>query len=131
MKVMVGLARILSLALLIAALSPARDLKMRATAYSRHGRTATGAKTGRGVIAADPRVLPLGSKVKLKGAGRYSGTYVVADTGRRIRGRKIDVFVPSRREALRFGKRPVRVKVLKRPRRPERVYMAATSRRGR
>lgn len=124
------LTRFALAALLFCLVSPARDLKMRATAYSRHGRTASGARARRGVIAADPRVLPLGSKVKVKNAGRYSGTYVVGDTGRRIRGRKIDVFIPSRREALRFGKRPVRVRILKRPRRRKRVYLTANRRRG-
>jgi 3D (Asp-Asp-Asp) domain-containing protein len=94
-----------------------KDLKMHATAYAKHGRTASGTKARRGVIAADPRVLPLGSKVKVKGAGGYSGVYRVEDTGRRIRGHKIDVFIPSHREARKFGKRRVRVKVLKRARR--------------
>jgi rare lipoprotein A len=93
------------------------EMDMSATAYAQHGRTASGTRARRGVIAADPRVLPLGSKVKVKGAGRYSGVYRVEDTGRRIRGRKIDVFIPSHREARKFGRRSVRVKVLKRARR--------------
>jgi 3D (Asp-Asp-Asp) domain-containing protein len=93
-----------------------REWKMRATAYAQRGRTATGTRTRRGVVAADPRVLPLGSRVRIRGAGRYSGVYRVEDTGRHIRGRKIDVFLPSDREARRFGRRAVRVKVLRRAR---------------
>ena len=90
----------------------ARSVPMKATAYAHHGTTKSGAKTRRGVIAADPRVLPLGTKVKVENAGPYSGHYVVKDTGKKIKGRKIDVFMPSRREARRFGKKDVRVKVV-------------------
>jgi 3D (Asp-Asp-Asp) domain-containing protein len=86
---------------------------MRATAYSLHGRTATGAKTHRGIVAADPRVLPPGSKVKIKNAGRYSGTYRVGDTGSAVHGRKIDIYTPSEQAARRFGNREVEVKVVK------------------
>jgi 3D (Asp-Asp-Asp) domain-containing protein len=91
---------------------------MRATAYSLHGRTATGAKPNRGIVAADPRVLPPGSKVQVRNAGRLSGTYRVGDTGGAVRGRKIDIYTPSKQTARRFGARQVQVKVLKRaPRR--------------
>jgi 3D (Asp-Asp-Asp) domain-containing protein len=45
-------------------------------------------------------------------AGSYSGEYLVADTGGAIRGRKIDVWVPSTREALRFGRRSIKLTVL-------------------
>ncbi|HEY9284568.1 MAG TPA: 3D domain-containing protein, partial [Pyrinomonadaceae bacterium] len=65
----------------------------------------------RGLIAADRRVLPLGTRVRLE-AGGYSGEYVVADTGGLVRGRKIDIWVPSNREAMRFGRRPVKLTVL-------------------
>jgi len=82
-----------------------------ATAYCLKGRTASGASAQAGMIAADPRVLPLGTVVHLQ-AGRYTGTYTVTDTGGRIKGRIIDVYVPSYREALQFGRRPVKIKVL-------------------
>jgi len=85
---------------------------MKATAYARQGTTSSGARTQRGVIAADPNVLPLGTKVKVENAGRYSGRYVVKDTGRKIKGRKIDLFIPSRREAKEFGRKDVKVKVV-------------------
>jgi peptidoglycan DL-endopeptidase CwlO len=82
-----------------------------ATAYCLKGRTASGSGVRRGIIAADPRVLPLGTKVYMS-AGQYSGTYVVADTGGKIKGRKIDLWVPSQSEAIRFGRRKVSIKVL-------------------
>ena len=82
-----------------------------ATAYSLRGRTASGLPVGKGLIAADPRVLPLGSRVKLE-AGPYSGEYIVADTGGLVRGKRIDIWTPSSREAMRFGRRTVKLTVL-------------------
>jgi 3D (Asp-Asp-Asp) domain-containing protein len=62
-----------------------------ATAYSVTGITTSGEWTHRHVVAADPSVLPIGSRVKIKHAGRYSGEYVVEDTGAKIEGRKLDI----------------------------------------
>ena len=86
-----------------------------ATAYSLRGRTASGRNVARGIIAADRRVLPLGTRVRLD-AGSYSGEYLVADTGGLVRGRKIDIWVPSTAEAMRFGRRGVKLTVLSQPR---------------
>lgn len=83
----------------------------RATAYCLRGRTATGGGVRRGIVAADPRVLPMGSRVQLN-AGAYSGSYVVTDTGGRIKGRILDIWVPSCSEAIRFGRRTVHVTVM-------------------
>ena len=111
----------LTLALLVAALPLSseqrkirhrRPVAMEATAYAQHGVTKSGAHTRRGIIAADPRVLPIGTKVKVENAGAHSGNYVVKDTGRKIKGRKIDIFMPSRREAKQFGRKDVKVRVL-------------------
>ena len=82
-----------------------------ATAYSLPGRTASGRPVGKGVIAADPRVLPFGTRVRIE-AGPYSGEYVVADAGSGVKGRKIDVWVPTYREACHFGRRNVKLTVL-------------------
>ena len=82
-----------------------------ATAYSLRGRTASGVNVSHGIIAADPRVLPLGSRVRLE-AGAWSGEYLVADTGGAIRGRKIDIWTSSSREAMRFGRRKVKLTIL-------------------
>lgn len=88
-----------------------------ATAYALRGRTASGKPVARGLIAADRRVLPIGTRVRLE-AGSYSGEYTVADTGGAVRGRKIDIWMPSTHEAMRFGRRPVKLTVLTRVRRP-------------
>jgi len=82
-----------------------------ATAYSLRGRTASGRLVAKGLIAADPRHLPLGSRVRLE-AGTYSGEYLVADTGTLVRGRRIDIWTPTSREAMRFGRRVVKLTVL-------------------
>ena len=82
-----------------------------ATAYSLRGRTASGRPVAKGLIAADPRHLPLGSRVRLV-AGAYSGDYLVADTGSLVRGKRIDIWTPTSREAMRFGRRTVKLTVL-------------------
>jgi 3D (Asp-Asp-Asp) domain-containing protein len=82
-----------------------------ATAYSLRGKTASGRPVAKGLIAADPRVLPLGSRVRLE-AGFFSGDYLVADTGGAVRGKRIDIWTPSTREAFRFGRRTVKLTVL-------------------
>lgn len=79
-----------------------------ATAYCLRGKTAMGHGVRKGLIAADPRVLRLGSKVQL-GAGAHSGEYLVSDTGGRIKGRKIDIWMASCAEARRFGRRTIQV----------------------
>lgn len=79
-----------------------------ATAYCLQGRTAMGHGVRRGIIAADPRVLKLGSKVVVN-AGAWSGTYLVSDTGGGIKGKKIDIWVPGCAEARKFGRRTVQV----------------------
>jgi len=84
--------------------------KFTATAYALPGRTASGHGVRRGLIAAD-RSLPLGTRVRLN-AGSYSGEYTVADRGSRVRGRIIDIWVPSNSEAMRFGRRPVKLTIL-------------------
>jgi len=82
-----------------------------ATAYCLKGRTAMGHGVRRGVIAADPRILRLGSRINL-GAGAYSGEYLVSDTGGAVKGRKIDIWMPSCAEARRFGRRTVSINPL-------------------
>ena len=85
-----------------------------ASAYSVTGTTASGMQARPGIVAADPAVLPLGTRIRVLGAGSYSGIYVVADTGRGISGREIDIFIPDLGKANRFGRRRVRVEVLER-----------------
>ena len=82
-----------------------------ATCYSLRGRMANGTPVHRGAIAADPRVLPLGTRVYVS-AGNLSGEYVVKDTGGAIKGRRIDIWVPSTGQAMNFGRRTVQLTVL-------------------
>ena len=88
--------------------------KYNATAYAVDGETASGAQTKAGrTVAGDPDVLPLGTKIQVKGAGPYSGVYMVHDSGRKIQGREIDIFMDSAAEAKKFGKKQVMVRVLR------------------
>jgi 3D (Asp-Asp-Asp) domain-containing protein len=86
----------------------------RATAYSLKGKTEAGNRAADGIVAADPRILPLGSRIRVDDAGPYSGNYVVTDTGRKIRGHHIDLFIANHAAAKRFGKKTVRVVILER-----------------
>jgi 3D (Asp-Asp-Asp) domain-containing protein len=83
-----------------------------ATAYAQKGITASGQRVHRHVIAADPDILPIGTRIKIKRAGRYSGEYVVADTGDNIQGRRLDIYLPSVVACKKFGVKPVKVKIV-------------------
>ncbi len=80
-----------------------------------YGITATGARAGYGIVAVDPRVIPLGSKLYIESAdGSYVyGSAVAADTGGAIKGNRIDLCFNTRAEAIRFGRRAVKVYILK------------------
>ncbi len=85
-----------------------------ATAYCHDGRTASGAETRGGIVAADPGVLPIGTEIRVSGLTRgHDGVYRVLDTGARVRGRRIDLFMESCAEAKRFGKQAVHVAIVK------------------
>jgi 3D (Asp-Asp-Asp) domain-containing protein len=88
-------------------------MRMHATAYCRHGTTKSGLPAQRGVVAADTRQLPMGTRLRVMAPGEpYAGAYTVLDTGAKIKGRKLDIFMPSCRSARRFGKRSVHVRIL-------------------
>jgi 3D (Asp-Asp-Asp) domain-containing protein len=92
------------------------QMTVSATAYCIAGITQSGARTRRGILAADPRVLPLGTVVRVSGLPRrYNGTYTVADTGKAVKGREIDIFISDCDAAKRFGRQDARVRVLRRP----------------
>jgi 3D (Asp-Asp-Asp) domain-containing protein len=100
---------VLMLGLLIVNAPPMRFV---ATADSVAGVTAKGTVTHEGIVAADPAILPLGSVITVSGAGAYSGTYVVTDTGSRVVGRHIDIYMPSHLEAKQFGRKHVVVRIV-------------------
>ncbi len=85
----------------------ARTLTVVATAYALRGMTAVGSPVGHGVVAVDPAVIPLGSRLTVPGYG----SAVAADTGPAVRGARIDVWFPSVRQAHAWGKRTVTVTV--------------------
>src|SRR5882672_4228160 len=84
-----------------------------ATAYSVEGTGASGKWSHPGTVAADRKVLPLNSRIRIYGAGRYSGDYTVEDTGGKVDGQHIDIYMPSHAEAKKFGRQRVKVVVLK------------------
>ena len=80
-----------------------------ATAYTHTGnRTASGTIARVGVIAVDPKVIPMGTKVYVEGYG-----YAIAeDTGGAIKGNKIDIFLDTRGECINWGRRNVTIYIL-------------------
>lgn len=100
-----------------AAPSGGKEMYMEATAYTAYcngcsGLTATGidlrSNPNLKVIAVDPSVIPLGSKVWVEGYG----TAVAGDTGGAIKGNRIDLFVSSKEQAYRFGRKQVKIRVI-------------------
>lgn len=85
-----------------------------ATAYGTlSGITATGKAIDYGMIAVDPRVIPLGTKVYLTGSWGDMGVHSAEDTGGSIKGNKIDVYLGDDYNLLRqFGRRSMRVYIL-------------------
>ena len=82
-----------------------RTLQVSSTGYSLPGRTATGIPVGWGVIAVDPAVIPLGTRLTIPGYGEG----VAADTGSAVRGATIDLWFPSLGQARAWGRRTVTI----------------------
>jgi len=80
-----------------------------AACYGCSGNTASGARAGHGVVAVDPHLIPLGTRLFIPGYGRA----VAGDTGGSIVGHRIDLGFNDTGDAMRFGRRPVTVYVLK------------------
>ncbi len=76
-----------------------RQIEAKVTAYALPGTTATGMPVGYGIIAVDPRVIPLGTRLYVPGYGEG----IAADTGSAVKGNVVDVWLPSRDEALDWG----------------------------
>ncbi|WP_271853624.1 LysM peptidoglycan-binding domain-containing protein [Planococcus maritimus] len=94
-----------------------KEMTVSATAYTAYcagcsGITRTGidlrSNPNQKVIAVDPSVIPLGSKVWVEGYG----TAIAGDTGGAIKGNKIDVFIPTQSEALKWGRKNITIKIL-------------------
>ena len=93
---------------------PRSRLLFSATAYCKGSTTASGVNVRSGIAAADPDLLPVGSVLEVDAPGsRYDGVYTVMDTGPRVQGRHVDLYMWSCHEALRFGRASVRLNVLR------------------
>jgi 3D (Asp-Asp-Asp) domain-containing protein len=89
-------------------------IRMEATAFTNDAHpTAAGTVAHEGIVAADPAVLPLGSRIRIARAGIYNGVYTVTDTGNKINGRHIDIYIADRAAAKEFGKKIVLVRLLR------------------
>ncbi len=93
---------------------PGSQLQFNATAYCKGTTTASGVNVRTGIAAADASLLPVGSVLNVAtGDDRYNGVYTVMDTGPKVQGRSLDLYMWSCHEALRFGRREVQVTVLR------------------
>ncbi len=93
-----------------------KEITVKATAYTASckncsGITATGLNLKKNpnlkVISVDPKVIPLGSKVFVPGYGEA----IAGDKGSSVKGNKIDVFIPSQKQAIQWGNKTVKIKV--------------------
>ena len=94
-----------SIAVLAAPTNGARTLTVSSTGYALRGRTATGMQTAPGVVAVDPAVIPLGTRLTIPGYG----TGIAADTGGAVHGNVIDLWFPTTAQALAWGRRTVTI----------------------
>ena len=82
-------------------------LKVDAVAYYLPGKTALGVPVGKGVVAVDPKLIPLGTKLHVPGYGPG----LAADVGYAIKGRVIDLWFPSTAKARTWGRRTVTITI--------------------
>ena len=85
----------------------AYQLKVDAVAYYLPGSTALGVPVGRGVVAVDPKLIPLGTKLQVPGYGPG----LAADVGYAIKGRIIDLWFPTTAKARKWGRRTVTITI--------------------
>src|SRR5437762_10953409 len=86
-----------------------------ATAYCSGTITASGIRVREGIAATDPSLVPIGSVIRVSGLERrYNGVYTVMDTGAKIRGRRLDLYLRDCDAAIRFGRRPATVSIVRR-----------------
>jgi 3D (Asp-Asp-Asp) domain-containing protein len=88
-----------------------KTMRLAATAYCHSGTTRSGERTRVGAVAADPRVLPIGTVLRIYPHRR---TYTVTDTGSGVKGRELDIYMPSCLKARAFGRRRIRVEIVQR-----------------
>jgi 3D (Asp-Asp-Asp) domain-containing protein len=84
-------------------------LTVDAVAYHLRGKTASGLPCAKGVVAVDPRLIPLGTRIFVPGYGPA----VAADVGVAIKGRIIDVWMPTHAAARKWGRKRITITVYK------------------
>jgi 3D (Asp-Asp-Asp) domain-containing protein len=87
--------------------SGGRTMTVSSTGYALPGRTATGIPVGWGVVAVDPSVIRLGTRMTIPGYGEG----VAADTGSAVRGATIDLWFPTLAQALAWGRRTITITI--------------------
>jgi 3D (Asp-Asp-Asp) domain-containing protein len=95
---------------------PAAGMRLRftATAYCKGTTTASGVNVRTGIAAADPDLLPVGTVIQVDRLGdKYNGIYTVLDTGPKVHGRHVDIYMWSCHEALELGRKPIQITVLR------------------
>ncbi len=93
---------------------PGTTLLFGATAYCKGTTTTSGVNVRSGIAAADPDLLPVGSVIQVDGPGtRNDGVYTIMDTGPKVQGRHLDLYMWSCTEALAFGRQGVKIVVLR------------------
>jgi 3D (Asp-Asp-Asp) domain-containing protein len=93
---------------------PGSTLQFNATAYCKGTTTASGVNVRSGIAAGDPDLLPVGSVIQVDAPStRYDGVYTIMDTGPKVQGRHLDLYMWSCTEALKFGRIGVKVVVLR------------------
>ena len=93
---------------------PGSRLKFSATAYCKGTTTASGVNVRTGIAAADPDILPVGSVIQVDRLGeKYNGIYTIMDTGPKVQGRHVDIYMWSCNEALELGRRNMQITILR------------------
>jgi 3D (Asp-Asp-Asp) domain-containing protein len=97
-----------------AAPTPGARLRFTATAYCKGTTTASGVNVRTGIAAADPDILPVGSVIQVDRLGeKYNGIYTIMDTGPKVQGRHVDIYMWSCHEALALGRQTMQIVVLR------------------
>jgi 3D (Asp-Asp-Asp) domain-containing protein len=93
---------------------PGSRLRFTATAYCKGETTASGVSVRTGIAAADPALLPVGTVVRIDTPDeKLDGIWTIMDTGPAVQGRVVDLYLWSCHDALRFGRRPIQLEVLR------------------
>ena len=94
--------------------APGVAVRFNVTAYCKGEVTASGVKVRAGMAASDPKLLPIGSVIRVEGVPpKYEGVYTVLDTGPEVQGRELDIYMWSCFEALDFGRRKAVITVIR------------------